>query len=403
MPQPPLQLDALQIEPGEAGTRTIDRNPTTGAIRLIDPTNPTGVDLSSLAGLRSIQSIYMVGKAGSGAQYNTVQDALDAVPVTASLTAPALVLVAPGVYSENLTIEKDGIWLLGLGGAIIDPAADAATITIQETVTETPNWCRIQNLRVTNSNAGRECVLVSGGSLTTIGSTEIGIVDCELVASGVGSLQVRADTVNLIRVHGGTFAGSSSNSVIRATNCHRFSILNVAEVFNVQLDYDTANPVPSIVGCTYEMRSLTLKGDVQSTLNGIGTMALSDVVREGTSGDLSFIGDGSGSWIVHGSKVGDLTLTNAAPVSMSATTRGTATGAGTLAEDIQELSIPFAASASEAVVFAIPQPDDNYTVHPDTELTEAMGVTSRTASGFTLGFSGAQTTTVLAKILRRGT
>jgi hypothetical protein len=401
MAQSPLQADAYQVEPGAAGTRTVDRDPATGGLRFTDPDNTSGVTVAGLAGLQTVQSVLVVGKSGSGAQYNTIQAALDAVPASSSLTDPTLILVCPGVYSENLVIEKDGIWIRGLGGAIVDAAIADATVTIQKAVSTIPNWCRLQNLRVLNANAGAECVLLVGGAASDVGSVEIGIVDCELVASGVGTFQISAAAVNKIRVHGGTFEGSSVTSLVRVTNCHQVTLVSVDQVFNVQMDYDTANPIPNLVGSSYLLKNLTLKGDVQSTLNGAGGLTLGGLVSDSGAGNLTFDGDGAGVFRGSGSGFGSVTVNGSAPVTLSGTSHGAVVGAGTLAEDIQEGSVAFAASASEAVVFSVAQPDASYTVHPETELTEALSVTSKTAAGFTLGFSGAQTTTVNYKVLRR--
>jgi hypothetical protein len=400
MAQSPFQVDALQIEPGAAGTRTIDRDIVVGALRFIDPENTSGVTLSELAGLRSIGSILMVGKSGPGAQFNTITDAVAAVPTTSSLIDPTLILVGPGLYQENVVIEKDGVWVHGLGGAILEASVADAAITIQKNVTTTPNWCRIQNLRVVNANNGEECVRINGGVGSEVGSVEVSILDCDLVASGVGTYQVRADTVDKVRVQGGTFGESSGTSLVLVTNCHQMSLSNIDRMFDVQMDYDTGNPIPSLVGSSYSMKGCTLLGDVQSSLTGAGSLTLSGVVAE-QNGDLTLGGDGAGTFKAVGCSLGNMAINGSAPLTLVSSSRGSAAGAGTLAEDILEGSVSFAASSSEAVVFDVEHPDDSYTVHPETELTEAIGVTSKDALGFTLSFSGAQTTTVNFKVLRR--
>jgi hypothetical protein len=400
MAQDPVQVDALQVEPGSLGTRLISRDATAGELLFTDPVNASGITLSGVAGLRSIGSVLVVGKSGPGAQYNTIQAAHDAAPSTASLTDPTLILVGPGVYQENVVIEKDGLWIMGLGGVVVDAAAADATFKIQQNVTDIPKWCRLQNLRILNANAGEECVSVLGGSTSEVGDDEIGIVDCELIASGTGSLQVYADTANVIRVQGGTFEGSVATSKVVTVNCHQVVLSGVERVYNVQLDYDTANPTPNQVGCSYLVKGSTLLGNIQSTLNGTGTLELASLWSP-SAGDLIVNGDGAGTFRADGCRLGDLTVNGSAPLTLANCTRGTASGAGTLAETIQEGSVAFAASSSEAVTFGVGQPDANYQVHTETELTEAIGVTSKTTAGFTLSFSGAQTTTVNYQIVRR--
>lgn len=400
MAQDPVQADALQIEPGSAGTRLIDRDTIAGALRFTDPEVPLGITLSELAGLRSFTSVLTVGQGGPGAQYNTLQAAHDAAPSTASLTDPVLILVGPGVYQENLVIEKDGLWIVGLGGVILEAAVADAAVTIQKSVTTTPKWCRLQNLRILNANAGEECVSILGGAVSEVGDQEIGLYDCELVASGAGSFQVYADTINNLRVQGGTFSGSVATSLVRATNCHQVILSGIERVVHLQLDYNTANPVPNQVGCSYVVKGSTLLGDIQSTLTGTGTLELAQL-QSASAGDLTVNGDGAGTFRADGCRLGNITVNGSAPLVMANCTRGAAAGAGTLAENVQDGSVAFVASASEAVLFGVPQPDADYTVHPETELAEALGVTSKTTSGFTLSFSGAQTTTVNYKIVRR--
>ena len=146
MAQDPQQVDAVLIEPAEAGTRLIDRDPSDGSLRFYDALVTSGIKLSELAGLRSVTSLLVVGKGGTGAEYTTIQAALDAVPASSSLTNPSLVLVGPGVYTENLLIEKNGVFLVGLGGAIIQAASADATIKIQDAVATFPTFCHLQNL-----------------------------------------------------------------------------------------------------------------------------------------------------------------------------------------------------------------------------------------------------------------
>lgn len=400
MPQDPIQVDAIQIAPGETGTRLIERDPTTGGIRITDPT-VSGLTMADLAGLRSVANVFVVGKSGSGAQYNTVQDAIDAVPATSSLTAPSIVYVLAGVYSEQVTIEKDGIWLMSPGGAVLEAPAAGATVIVQSAVATDPNWLRIQNLRIVNSFAGDPCIDIIGGATSVIGSTEVGIVDCDLVASGAGAFQVRAATVNNIRVQGGTWAGSHSTSLLRATQCARCSVRDVDQVVHLQLDYNTADPTPSLVSSSYHLSGLTLLGNIMSSLNGVGSLTMDSVQRSGAVGDVTLDGDGVGTFEATNCDFDAVVVNNSAPLVMRGCKRTSIAGAGTVAEDIQRGSVTFAASSSEVVAFSVAAPDDDYHVTYETELTEAVGITSVTSAGFTVSFAGNQSTTVKYAVHRR--
>ena len=126
MPQPNFQVDGLRIEPGSGQTLTITRDAATGSLRFTDAVVTGGINLSSLAGLGTIAGVLVVGASGTGAQYTTVQSAIDAVPASASLSDPYVVLVMPGVYSENLVIEKAG---MTRGAAVVTYSANCGIRT----------------------------------------------------------------------------------------------------------------------------------------------------------------------------------------------------------------------------------------------------------------------------------
>jgi hypothetical protein len=164
MPQNPTLADQLQIEPGTTtyGTRLIDRDPTDGGLRFADP-NVTAA-LKDLVGTRNITGLFLVGRAGAGSPYTTIQDALDAVPDNSSALVPSLVLLSAGVYTENVVIEKDGVYLVGLGGVTITNAVADATVTIQEAPTSVPNGAVLRNLTVVNTDDAQACVFVNGAN-----------------------------------------------------------------------------------------------------------------------------------------------------------------------------------------------------------------------------------------------
>ena len=97
MAQTAFLVDVIQIEPGSTGTRKISRAATAGALKLEDPLLPSGVLLSQLVGIRNITGVFVVGRAGDGAAYTSIQDALDVVPLTSSSLLPSLILIGPGV------------------------------------------------------------------------------------------------------------------------------------------------------------------------------------------------------------------------------------------------------------------------------------------------------------------
>jgi hypothetical protein len=347
-----------------------------------------------LSGLRSIQNTILVGKDGPGATYNTVQDALDAVPATASLADPWTILVLPGVYQENLTIEKNAVCLCGLGGVILQPSVADATVLIQAGVGSTPEYCKIQNLRIENSNAGEECIKIVGSAGTTLGESGVYIENCQIVASGVGTYQLHAEAVNDVYLTGGTFSGSSPTSLVQTSQLHRFLWSGVDGAQLSQLDYDTGGVIPSQFGSSYTVSGLSA-GDLQSTLTGGGFLEIDNC----STGDVVLLGDQAA--IIRGSDIGDITCNNTFSATLISSSRGTAAGSGVLVEEINQGSVVFAASSSESVSFAVDTVDANYGVSLDYEMASLANVKLKAVGGFDIEFPAPQTGTVFWTVHRR--
>lgn len=167
MPQPPFLVDQIQIEPGSSGTRLISRH-STGELRFQDPS--TTLLLSQMAGARNIAGVFVVGRAGYGAPYTSIQDALDAVPSTSSSTDPSVILVYPGTYTENIAVQKDGVTIVGFGQVTLSNVGASNTITVSSSISSTPKSVTLRNLKVTNSAASKFCVAALGADTFASGS-----------------------------------------------------------------------------------------------------------------------------------------------------------------------------------------------------------------------------------------
>lgn len=175
MAQNPYKVDQLQVDTTTGtGDRLINRNTTDDSLQFLDPVVTAALRLLDLVGVRNITGIALVGRAGDGAGYTTVQDAIDAAPVIATASEPHVILINSGRYEENLVIEKDGLVLFGLGGVILaNPAATLdATITVQEGAT-VPLDLVLQNLRIENAEDGEECLLVDGTNTYASGTVTV--------------------------------------------------------------------------------------------------------------------------------------------------------------------------------------------------------------------------------------
>ena len=189
MPQPPFLIDQLQVEPGSGQTLLINRDSATGSLKFTDAVVTAGVLLKDLVSLNGLTGVYLVGSGGSGADYNSIQDALDAIPNTSSPSAPSLVFVMPGQYTENISIKKDGVALVALGSVYLQNSGANHTVTVVASPGATPENVLLRGLTITNNQAGYACVKVDGAftfasATVTVNSAPLAAGDT-LVINGV--------------------------------------------------------------------------------------------------------------------------------------------------------------------------------------------------------------------------
>lgn len=388
MTQGPFQVDGLKVEPGSGQTLTITRDPATGSLRFQDAIITTGVNLADLAGINAITGVLVVGRAGSGAKYLTLQSALNAIPTTSSATNPYMILVFPGIYLENITIEKDGVAIVGLGQASLVGVSATPTITIKAGVVTTPLTTLIQGMKIQTSFAGLECALVQGGPGSAVASGGVTFRDCNFAALGAGGYTVRSDTVNSVALYGCRMDESVGSAIQKVSQCASY-LVSGGTVAPTQMDYDTGLPPPATAGSAYTIESARSVGPVLSTLQNAGSLKVLGCL---SVGNVTLNGNRTG--LIQASTVGNLSIGGTSAMTLVSSKRGTAVGTGTLDETGVTGSVAFAASASEAVTFAVPRPNANYSVVLDPGVAALATVTGKTASGFTITFGAIQTTTV---------
>ncbi len=242
MAQPPFLVDELQVEPGSGDTLTLSRDPTDGAMKFVDAVLTSGALLPNLVGLRNVTGVYIVGRAGDGAPYTSIQDALDAVPDSSSAAAPSLIMILPGVYTENVTIQKDGAYLVGLGGVTLTNSGASDTVEISAAVTTTPQDVLLRGLKVQNTSAAQSCVRVIGADSFASGTVTVNAAPLAtgdtITINGIaltGTAGVRTSGSNDFSVSSGTTDGIAAEIVAAindtansfATLVEASSLLNV--------------------------------------------------------------------------------------------------------------------------------------------------------------------------------
>lgn len=399
MAQLPLGTDVLQIEPGSPGTRLISRSTSDNALKFTDAVLSGGHTLAQLVGIRNIEGVFVVGTAGTGCAYTTIQAAFDAVPNTSNVSAPSVVVVFAGLYEENLVLEKDGVCVVGLGNVrIVNPGGAFDTLTLQAGTSTTPLTATFINLTFENGEDGEACVSVVGGAGSTVGQEGLVFQDCGFKASGVGSYVVFAEAINHLKIVGGSWEGSSSTSICRVQQCASFKVSGVRYTNLFELSYDTSGDIPSVLTSSYEVSTVAHSTDWLLNFLGAGTLKLFGCLE---MGNLTVGGDQSIT--LTECRLGALTVDGTAAVKLFRSTRTSGSGTGTLEESWFAGSTVFTASSSEAVSFDIDQPDISYMVFVDSpELGFLPQATTKTVSGFTLEtalpFSGTVSWVVLRNL-----
>lgn len=419
MPQPPFLVDQIDIEPGSAGTRRINRDAATGGLAFQDAVVTSPLVLQQLANLTTITNVAIVGKTGAGAQYTTIQAALDAVPSAASATNPYIIIVMPGVYDETVNIVRDGVRLIGIGKPVLRSALETTpdaggndhTLIISAQLGTIPKNIVIEGMVITNAHADKACVRIVGAAGSTVGNDQILLKCCDLQAnSATGNRHLWATAVNFICLEGGNFTEDAANlGLLLMEEVAGLDVNQVTGIGGMSLRFDTVNDVPSEASVGY-------------TFLGCGSIAPSTLISPPILGD--FAGDGqlvfdnctvpagttfSGDQTVlfTDSIVGELTLLETVTVDTSGgvTDGVSAVNAGASYDERQRNDTAvFGAATTVVVAFDVPFSDAVFDVFLELDTRpvsdESPWITAKAATGFTINFFSAQTMSVRWRTFR---
>jgi hypothetical protein len=395
----PFKVDQLEINPSLLGQRLID-SASDGSMLFKDVQNPLGLSLSQLAGLQLVGHLLVVGS-GAGSQYETIQEALDVIPIDSSATNPYYVFVGPGVYYETLNIVRDGVYICGYGAtlqaAVITPDAPGAyhTVVIQAALGTVPRNVSISNFTIVNPHTNYACVRMVGAAGSEVGLGGIYFNNC-FFASTHNGRPLWASTINNLYVNDCSMLGSTGAAMVYAEQCAKVQITNVSDIPNIELDFSSSLPTPAVVTNAYSLSNClklgrgSLAPQVTSNLTG-GSLSII-----GCTGGFDLMLTGDTSVSVYDSQIGNLTLTGAFTTSLIGCTRGTvaASSGAMLAEPMSQGVVSFTNQTYVAVTFAVPQPNTNYGVSVEVDGTTGGGgcfITHKTSAGFRINFDLPQT------------
>ena len=376
MAQSPMKLDAIQIEPESGDTLTISRGDD-GSLQFADAQVTTAISLTRLAGLSANASILTVG---SDSQYSSIQDAIDAVPATASSTDPYTVLVGPGIYAENITIEKDGISLVGAGLPTIS-AATGDAVTLSAAVSTRPRGFVMEGFKVVSSEAGSSCVRITGGAGSTIGADGILLKDLELQPSGVGSRSLRASTVGKIVGVGGDWS-TQATTYVELAQCASVLLKGIRQLSDVSVSHTDAAALSSTDTTSYSIQECGEVGDMLISLSGESELLVSGCP---SVGDVTFNGDRTSE--INCSVVGDVTMNEDSVCVLNATKHQALSGDGVVSVSNLNGEVLLDNQAFLDVVLDVSQPDTDYTICVEIAPTSTVAsVHTKTVNSFRVQF-----------------
>ena len=411
MTQPAFKIDVLRINPGfDVFPRTISTAPD-GSLLFTDKLIDAGISLSLLAGLQTMANVLIVGKSGAGAGYVTIQDALDVIPTSSSALNPYWVFVGPGVYYEDVVINRDGVTIQGFGAVVasevdLDPNGIGLdnTITIVAGGGSIPLGVKLKDLTIRNSHDNLACVRVTGGAASTVGSVGVVLENCRLEPLAVGGNRpIWATSSNYVTMRGGEVSPEDLALMLFSNVVFEFD--GVSQLPALDINFDTTGTVgsePMTGGMIHNCSKIAAFSVVAPAVSLVSNAVFAGSV------DFLFCTPGTGVTVQSDGPAAlnftgggyDLNVTDT-PVSLYSGATVTAlvsAGTSTVNVGYKSGTVVFAGDLTKTVTFDAPMSDALYTVAVALTAAPATSgdwwITAKTASTFIINFANAQTQTV---------
>ena len=391
MPQTtPTEADGIQFNSNGGNTIQVSSD-TDGNLTFVDAVVSSAIKLVDLAGLESHSSVFVVGK-----KYATIQAALDAVSATSSVSNPSLILIPTGVYAESLTVQKDGVHLVGLGLVEITGTIGNPTVSIDDLGAVVPLSITFQNIIFSKNQDAEKAVSIVGTAATNLGLGGITFKDCQFKATGIGTFAVFVNIANTVIIEGGSTAGSSATAKFSVAQCSSFSANRTSEIPNVELSYDDSSDQPSTLTSSYSFAHNLLCGDFLVSLLGTGSLSVSNC----TTGSLSV--DGTQNISLARCSLGILTVSGTISAAITNSEYPSLSGDATATLDIDKVidSVIFSNEASKTVSLPLPYPNSSYMVLIDSPVSDIPFVENKTTTTFDITYSGLVTVTATYQVIK---
>lgn len=343
---------------------------------------------------------------------NTTLVAGDTITINGNVLTGVAVARTSGSDNFNASLATVAALAAEIAAAINDVAnsfaADVTAVAVTDTVTieaVTPGvGGNAITLAVATTPAGgltpSGATLTGGGGINSeVGLTEVALIGCDLVAAGVGTRQITTQTVNNVRVQGGTWYGSTSTSECVVAQTASFKMFGVGWANDFQAAYNTASDQPLTTTSEFSILNCGRLNDITTNFIGEGSVSLANIP---VVGDVTVNGDRTFTAV--NCELGATLIEDTVVARLVNCTRDSLAGAGTptVAESSFVTSSALVAAGVDTVTFARTQPNTSYAVLVDVPTAGiTAAVTAKTTADFTVTFSAPVTGTVFYTVLRQ--
>lgn len=306
----------------DAATNRWEARPPSDLPPLPLPERSRYVDLSGTDG---------VGYGTSSSPYKTIQYAIDDIEsaLSPSTSNPAAVIIAPGIYDENLIISKSGVGLIGRGGqGLCQIKATTGSCLVLSNATSVslntylsggpysglvnsgsagPSDNQFRNLDFRPQDGTSPAVQLIGVKgdaspvTTNFGGVEINFVNCNFRTIGA-ALAMYARNTNYITFNTGCWLGGSGITMFNVSGAWLASTTVTSPLFD--FTFDTTDPEGYPAGGNYGLNGGISK---LTSLEFNGDVGLGDLSNVSINGDLT-VNDTSIFYLQTGQIGGNVTV-----------------------------------------------------------------------------------------------
>jgi hypothetical protein len=257
----PIKADKIQF--GSLASHPNIQRDTTSSLVFYD-TSVGSISLKALVGERAVDDVVSVSKSNQGADFNSVQEAIDFLPQSGGV-----VVVYQGTYSESLSISKPVV-MFSRGEVVID-STDAPCITLSDASLKGYNLSLVIRDLVGNNNPS----IIEVTAQDTTQSIEL--VGCSLDTTDHPDSSFLSSSKVSVLASGCSFSGQGSISVSEASHLEVVGA-RAPDITLVDMISQSFVSVSSVLDVALTNSNLYLSGNANTCVGDVGSTLKQSVV-----------------------------------------------------------------------------------------------------------------------------